>query len=185
MKNKLEFWIFVFFPILLIATVLLAYSSFQRKGADIGSVTSAIDRTQIMLRGNKEKLAAFALVTSDLYGAVSIQGYEGLFDEQILKDVGLVPRADAGKQTCDQLKQNRLQAKAKAHTFYSPFAFLPETYVRLQSRPLVTEPPFTRDFPLTILMLPMTEEANAAVAIIDCGQRVFMVPISNASGQTL
>lgn len=179
MKNKLEFWFFVFFPTLLLAAGLLAFSTVQQEPTD-GTVTNAIDRTELMTREIEYRLPALARVTSYLFGTATIQGYEGLFEGQVLKEIGLVPRPGANKQACDQPTQQMLQAQAIAHTFYSPFAFLPETYVIVQRRPLVTEPPFARDFPATILMLPMTEGANSVVEVIDCGLRVFMVPMSNA-----
>ena len=183
MPSQLERWVFVILPVVLLATALLAFSTFQREPTD-GTVTNAINRTELMTRGIEHRLlAAFSQVTEDFYGAAPIQGYEGLFEAQVLEDMGLIPQPGARKQACNEATHKTLQAQAKAHTLYTPFAFLPESYVMVQRIPLVTEPPFARGYPVTILMLPMTEGANAVVEVIDCGRRVFLVPTANASGQ--
>jgi hypothetical protein len=178
-------WVFIFLPVLVLAVALLAYSTFSRERTD-ATLTNAVSRAELMTRGIEHRLlAAFSQLTTDFYDAASIQGYEGLFEEQVLTAMGLKPRPGAGKQTCDGATQKALQTRAKAHTLYSPFAFLPETYVMVQRIPLVTEPAFERSFPATVLMLPMTAPGDSVLQVIDCGRRVFLVPTPNSAGQAL
>lgn len=168
--------IFIIIPVLLITITVMVYSSFGYGRGD-HSLTGKIRPASLMTRGIEiELLNAFQILSRNYYDQMTISGYDDLFDSSILHSYSHQSVSLDSQIYCEESLESFLLKQAKAHVLYSPFAFSPNKYVLLQKGPMVTEPMFAREYPVIILMLPVSDPYDQIVHVIDCGMRVFFVP---------
>ena len=169
---------FLYLPITCLCLSLLAFSSFTRAPGD-RTPTAYLDQNNLITRGMERELnQAFETLSQRLYPNGVLTGYGDFFNEDVLTAAGWAIGQPDANYRCYEASLNEWREAAIAHSWYSVFGFMPGQYDVVTRIPLAVEPKFSRQYPVTMLFLPLGEvdPSNSTIAVVDCGRRIVFVP---------